>query len=376
MEEVERGHGRVALDEADEVAVDARLHGLGDRLRVLAPGVRALLARRDRGLPARLVEEERERRRGRRGGRERPARLRERRLRGPGEGIPDRLLDAREVGHAGVRPLVALEQRVVRRARVRVRMERELVHDRPRPAARPVGGAEVVDEAHRRRGHVAARVRVVVAARGESEPDDVDRRVDGLERVVRQREHLLVGRPGEPAPARRELRPPEARLVRLVADDELLHLRVRPREQRRVARERERAARRRRHVGRVARMDAEDDLHVVGGRNGQGAVEERLLLDLGRVRRVPEDGDSVLGHTEVGERGEERRAAVVGVLAGVLGDAETDGRVGPRGDAERERKREQDAGDESVGHCRWRRTRDPLRTRDRFQRLRPPPVTP
>src|SRR5205807_4479257 len=56
VEEVERRHGRVTLDEADEVAVDTRLHGLGHRLRVLAAGVRALLARRDRRLPARLVE--------------------------------------------------------------------------------------------------------------------------------------------------------------------------------------------------------------------------------------------------------------------------------------------------------------------------------
>jgi hypothetical protein len=126
----------------------------------------------------------------------------------------------------------------------------------------------------------------------------------------------------------------------------------------------------------VQRLDAEDDLDVVRGRDGQRAVEERLLLDLGRMGRVPEDGDAVLGHAEVGQRREEGRAAVVGVLARVLRDAEADGALGARGEDERERKREQETGEESVGHPRWRRTRNPLRTRSRFQRGRLSPPTP
>ena len=52
------------------------------------------------------------------------------------------------------------------------------------------------------------------------------------------------------------------------------------------------------------------------------AVEERLVDDRRRPRRIPEHGDPVLGHPEVGQHREEARAAVLGVLAGVVGDAE------------------------------------------------------
>ena len=266
MEEVERRDGRVALDEADEVAVDACLRGLADRLRALAPGVGALRAGRNACLPPGLVEDEGER--GPLGRREEPgAGLLEGRLRRPVERVPHRLLDPGEVRHAGVRPLVALEERIVRGARIRIGMEGELVHDRLRPAARPVGETEVVNEADRRGGDVARGLRAVVAAGREAEPDHVDGRVDSLERVVREREHLLVGGSRDTATARGELRAPEARLVRLVADDELLHLRVRAREQRDVVGELACPAGCRGDVRGMERLDAEDDLDVGRGRD-------------------------------------------------------------------------------------------------------------
>ena len=66
----------------------------------------------------------------------------------------------------------------------------------------------------------------VVATRREADADHGDGRVDALERVVAGRQRRLVGGARERRARARELRLPEPRLVRLVADDEVLHLRV------------------------------------------------------------------------------------------------------------------------------------------------------
>ena len=59
---------------------------------------------------------------------------------------------------------------------VRVRMEAEAVHQRPRPPARPIPGAERAEEADGRRRDVVPRGRAVVPARREPDADDGDRR--------------------------------------------------------------------------------------------------------------------------------------------------------------------------------------------------------
>jgi hypothetical protein len=87
-----------------------------------------------------------------------------------------------------------------------------------------------MEEANRRGRDVVLGVRVVVPAWREADADHVDRRVDRLERIVGPREQRLVGGAGGAAPGRVELRLPEARLVRLVADDVVLDERIGRRE--------------------------------------------------------------------------------------------------------------------------------------------------
>ena len=65
----------------------------------------------------------------------------------------------------------------------------------------------------------------------------------------------------------------------------------------------------------------EDRLDPVRDRLRDRTVEERLLGDRRRVRRIPHDRDPVLGHPDIAQRREERRAAVVRVLPGVVGHA-------------------------------------------------------
>ena len=100
-------------------------------------------------------------------------------------------------------------------------MEREPVHDGQRAAARPVGGAHVLEERDRRM-RVATRARPVDAPGRERAAPDADRRVDGLERVVGAREQRQVCRCGRVGPVGIELRQPEAVEVRLVADDHVV----------------------------------------------------------------------------------------------------------------------------------------------------------
>src|SRR6478672_1447614 len=68
------------------------------------------------------------------------------------------------------------------------------------------------------------------------------------------------------------------------------------------------------------------------------AVEKRLVDDRVRLRRIPEDGHAVLRHAELGQHREEAGAAVLGVLAGVVGHAERRAR-------RRARKDERQAGE-------------------------------
>jgi hypothetical protein len=69
---------------------------------------------------------------------------------------------------------------------------------------------------------------VVVPAPGESDPDDRDRRVDGLEGVVPRREQRSCSRGGDVLPVATELGPEEGRLIGLVADDVLADAAERP----------------------------------------------------------------------------------------------------------------------------------------------------
>ena len=95
----------------------------------------------------------------------------------------------------------------------------EDVHDRLRPAARPVGRAHVADE-RRRRVRWPRRLGVVEAARGEVAAVDLDLRVDRLQRVVGRREQSGVVPCGDVSPVLVELVQPEAVQVRLVPDRE------------------------------------------------------------------------------------------------------------------------------------------------------------
>ena len=117
---------------------------LVDRNHVFLARVVLRQCRRNRDLPSRLVEIELQRIRGRS-----LAALGEDGLCGGVEGVPNGLLDPVEIRDPRLRPGVSLERRVV--VLIRIRVEAELVHQRLRTLARAVGGAEIVDEADRRR---------------------------------------------------------------------------------------------------------------------------------------------------------------------------------------------------------------------------------
>ena len=272
--------------------------------------------------------------------------LADRLLGGAAEGVVERLVDPREVRHARLLRIgVPLGERL--RLRDGVGMEVEAVHDPLHPPRllreRLEPRTQRREERDRLGRGVAEGVRAVVAARREAEPDHVDRRVDVLERVVADRQCLLVGRGGNALSAH-ELRLPEPRLIRLVPDDEVLHLRVGPREERGISGEELGSVWGRDDVGRVSGLDAEEDPRPEQRRLRHRPVEEDLLLDRRRLGRVPEDDDPVLRHPEIAERRKERRAAVVRVLARVLGDAERD--LGARGPGECEHEAEQEDGRE------------------------------
>ena len=247
---------------------------------------------------------------------------------GAGERVPERLLDPGEVDDPCARPAVAGAHRVAVRARIEV--QAKLVHQRQRPPAGAVRGAEIAEEAHGRRGGVRRRLRQVVAAAREAEADHADPRIDLLQRVVRLREQPRIDRGRKTASGARELRPLETRLVRLVADDEVAHVWIGRRELGQEGGEVVGSGRRRGERRRADREDVEDDADTLLRRHRHDPVEERVLEDRVRPLRIPEHRDPVLGAAGRLEIAEVGGAAVVRVLAGVVGEAEAR-RLGARG---------------------------------------------
>ena len=201
-------------------------------------------------------------------------------------------------------------------------VNRDVVRDRASAPTRAVGVAEVLHEQDRRARDVARGLEVVVAARGETERDHVDVRVHRLERVVTRSHRRLLHRACDAVAGCVELRLVEARLISLVQADDLRHLRVPRRDLRRELCEELHAVRRVDERASFGRIDREDDVDSVRARLREGAIEERLVDDRRRSRGIPEHGDSVLSHAQVGERVEEPGPSVLRVLAGVVGDAE------------------------------------------------------
>ena len=182
---------------------------------------------------------------------------------------------------------------------VRVGVEVEAVHDRLRPVAGAVEAAEVRDEGG---GGVrlAARGRVVAAVRRDRAADHVDRRVDRLQRVVALRQQPLVVARGDVDPLRAELRPPEAVEVRLVADDEVVHVRAAPSRARRRRRRTRRGRGRERRCLRAPLVDAEDDPDPVELRR-VGRVLERLELVRAGLGLARSPDRRLADHVEPGE---------------------------------------------------------------------------
>ena len=89
-----------------------------------------------------------------------------------------------------------------------VGMDHERVHDRQRPSALAIRGAEVAQEPGRRMG-LPRGVGPVGATWRDRSADHVDRLRDCLQRVVRPGQKRLVGRGGKVAASAVELRHPE-----------------------------------------------------------------------------------------------------------------------------------------------------------------------
>ena len=318
VEEIQQRDVRIARDHRDQLRVVRALRRVVEQLHVLGARVEPNLVGPDLGLVSRLVHEQARRPVGRARGP--PTGLVEHGLRRAVERIPPRLLETVEVRAARVGPREADRRRVG--VRVRMAVDRDVVRDRTRSTARAVRVPDVLREEDRRARHVARRLEVVVAARGKAEADHVDVRIHRLERVVTRRHCRLLHRAGHRVPGRVELRLVEARLVPLVQADDARHLRIARGDHRGELREQLDAVRRVDEGTRLQRVDGEDHLDPARGRLRERAVEECLLRDRRRSGRIPHDGDSVLGHPEVVEGGEKRRAAVVRVLAGVVRDAE------------------------------------------------------
>ncbi len=259
------------------------------------------------------------------------------------EGIPEGLLDAPQIRIPRVRPVVVTQQRIGRRPRVE--MEREPVHQRRRPPGLAVPRPERAEEAHRRGGEVASRRRVVVPARGKPDADDGDVRVDVLQRVVGGGEVAAERGRRQHHPLLRELRPPERRLVRLVADHELRHLRKRARDDGDVLGEGAHLRLRPRERPRRVRVHGEDDLEPQPVRLGHGLVEERLALDRVRLARDEAHGHHGLLQADRGHLLEERAAAVLGELARVVVRADV---CGPGGARARQHESGECGGDDGV----------------------------
>ena len=142
--------------------------------------------------------------------------------------------------------------------------------------------------------------------------------IDTLEHVVGGREVGTERGGGRVLPRRVELRTPERRLVRLVADHEVLHVGVDGSEDADVRREH----RRRREAGldlaRRIRVDGENYTQSGVLRRRDRAVEKRLLLDDDGFARHEAHADHGLLQPERGHLRVEGRSSVVGVFRRVV----------------------------------------------------------
>ena len=315
-------HEQEELDARDgRVAGEVLLHHRLDerRLRRLVDGrdvllIRVLRIRSRVRLPADLVHHERERIGG--SGRASEADADGRRLPGAVEGVVDRLLDAVEIRDAEPVGRPVADVRPVRRlARVGIRVDRELVHDRRRPARGLVCLADVAQE-DEWLVRVAGR-----GARREAHPDHVRRRVGGVERVVARREQRLVGRSGDVVASVVALGRPVEPRVWLVPDDVVVNS---PDADRLSDLRRPGAERRRIMVGGPRRVEREENVNACRLRLRRGAFEEGELVDRLGIARVPGEGPAVLRETRALQLVVEPGAAVVGVFRRVVGDTPGD----------------------------------------------------
>ena len=189
-----------------------------------------------------------------------------------------------------------------------------------------------------RTGEVEAFVaasRVVVPARRERDAEHGDRRIDCLQRVVGLPEDPRVRGACETGAPGAELRLPEARLVRLVADSNVLHLAVGARdlgdEGDELVRRRGGAEERACPAGR----DHDRESNPRRRRVRDVAVERGLVPDRRRVVGIPREGDAVLGQPDVLHRREEGRTAVLGQLSAVVRHADAHVCGGRRREQER-----------------------------------------
>ena len=230
---------------------------------------------------------------------------------------------------------------------VRVRVQREAVHDRQCAPARAVSDAERLEE-RGRRGRGPDPVRTVATSRRERTAPDAEGRIDGLQRVVRLGKQLEVGRSGGVRPVGCELREPETIEVGLVADDDVVERRERARQCRGVLRELRLCGRVQRGRARAGVVDRDVDPHAREPRRGLDVLEHLQLVRRRRdearlpVRRDPhrrEAGEPQLRH--VGLRADEVRRADI-----VLCGAERHRRAGCACGGERERE---ESGDRARG---------------------------
>ena len=187
---------------------------------------------------------------------------------------------------------------------------------RPRPT-RPVPGAEGYEEADGRRGDVALGGGAIVPAWRETDPDHRQRRVDCLQRVVPRSEERAE-RAGGALLRPRELRPPERRLVGLVADDELPDGRIPLGELAEPCAECLGPREPRLHLAGRVRIGREHDAQAGRARGSDRQVEERPLTERERVARQPADGHHRLPKPQRRHLSVERRPGVRCELAGVV----------------------------------------------------------
>ena len=190
---------------------------------------------------------------------------------------------------------------------------------------------------------------VVVSARGERDADDGDGRIDRLESVVRAREEGRVLAARDRDACLRELRLPEARLVRLVSDDEVADTRVAARDE---LKEIDELAGCLGVVGQhpgIARIDGEDQPELARGCLSDVGVEQRLVRDRPRLIGIPDDREPVLGEPDVPHRVQERRRSGGLVTAAVI--RRTDDERRRRGGREDERSERGKSYDGELGHA-------------------------